>query len=73
MDQMEFLHAGRIFTLWFVEDFTFSEVRAVLDDLIARDAFQPHTQETQNPFMVEAEGSSFRIWAFDMQVTIERL
>lgn len=73
MDSMEFLHAGRIFTLLFTEDLTFAEVRAILDELLAQDAFQVHVQEQHNPFMVDVEGCSFRVWASEMHVAIERL
>jgi hypothetical protein len=71
MDSMEFLHAGRIFTLLFVEDLTFADVRAVLDELLAQDAFQE--QEMRNPFMIEVEDRSFRVWVMEMRVAIEKL
>jgi hypothetical protein len=73
MESMEFLHAGRIFTLLFVDDFTFSEVRAILDDLLAQNAFQGYVQEEGNPFLIDADGSSFRVWVSEMRVAIERL
>jgi len=70
---MEFLHSGRIFTLFFVEDLAFAEVRAILDELLAQEAFRIEVQEERNPFMIEAESSSFRVWVSDMRVAIERL
>jgi hypothetical protein len=73
MDSMEFLHAGRIFTLLFLEDLTFSEVRAILDELMAQDAFHVDIQEMRNPFMIDVENCSFRVWVSDMRVAIERL
>lgn len=73
METMEFLHAGRIFTLLFVEDFTFVEVRAILDDLLEQNAFHSDVQEERNPFLIDVDGSSFRVWVSDMRVAIERL
>ncbi|MCL5124974.1 MAG: hypothetical protein M1511_10850 [Deltaproteobacteria bacterium] len=45
MESMPFLHANNIFIITFEDDFEFSEVRFILDQLLERNAFSPEVQE----------------------------
>ncbi len=72
MDSMPFLHANRIFTIFFVEDLTFAEVRQILDDLLDCEAFNPVSQERYIPYEIHLEHSSFSVWVSEMDVIIRR-
>lgn len=70
---MPFLHANQIFTITFLEDLTFSEVRGILDHLLARAAFDADVQEERGFYEMDVEESSFRVWVSEMEVIIERI
>jgi hypothetical protein len=70
---MPFLHANRIFTITFVEDLTFSEVRGILDYLLAEAAFDPDVQEVNGYYEMEVDRSSFHVWVSEMDVIIQRV
>lgn len=72
MDTMPFFYANRTFTLTFFDDLAFVEVRAILDELLARDAFDPGVQETAGMYVITRESASFTVWAADHDVIIRR-
>ena len=72
VESMPFLHANQVFTITFVEDLSFVEVRAILDHLLACDAFNPDIQEDRGPYHIDAGDSSFRVWVTEMEVIIMR-
>lgn len=72
MDTMPFLHANQVFMLTFFEDLGFSEVRSILDQLLARDAFNPHVQQERGPYLIDVQGSAFKVWVAEMDVIIRR-
>jgi hypothetical protein len=72
MDSIPFLHANRYFTILFVDDLAFAEVREILDRLIARDAFDPDVQRLRGRYRFETEESCFSVWVADKDVYIRR-
>jgi hypothetical protein len=72
MESMPFFHANQIFTLFFVEDLTFVEVRAVLDQLIDQDAFNAQVQQHKAEYCIHVESVSFHVWVDEMKVVIRR-
>ncbi len=72
MESMPFLHANQIFNISFEEDLAFSEVRAILDYLLSRNAFSRKVQETEGFYIIEVEDASFGVWVQEMDVIIER-
>lgn len=72
IDSIEFLHANRLFTIFFREDLAFTEVRAILDHLLANHAFDPHYQQDMGWYQVELTHASFEVWVSNMDVVIER-
>ena len=73
MDSMPFLHAEKVFNLIFEQDFTFAEIRAVLDHLLARDAFNPEVQAERGRYDVTIESAVFTVWVCEMDVIIKRM
>jgi hypothetical protein len=73
MESMPFLHANRLFKIIFAEDLTFAAVREILDLLLARDAFNPETQENVQKYSLEVDTESYDIWVSDMDVYIVRV
>jgi len=72
VESMPFLHANQVFTITFVEDFTFSEVRAILDHLLERDAFSSENQDERGHYLIDLDESSFQVWVAEMEVIIMR-
>lgn len=72
VESMPFLHANQVFTITFVEDFTFSEVRAILDHLLERDAFSSEIQDEPGHYLIDVDESSFQVWVAEMEVIIVR-
>jgi len=72
MESMPFLHANRIFTIIFDEDLAFSEVRAVLDYLLERNAFHAEAQEDEIEYHIDLDQASFHVWVWEMDVIIQR-
>lgn len=71
-ESMPFLHANQVFTITFLEDLTFSEVRAILDHLLEHGAFRPENQEQGGSYLIEAQQCSFQVWVTEMEVIIVR-
>lgn len=72
VESMPFLHANQVFTITFVEDLSFAEVRAILDHLLERDAFNLEVQEDRGPYHIDAVDASFKVWVQEMEVIIMR-
>lgn len=72
VESMPFLHANQVFTITFVEDFTFGEVRAILDHLLERDAFSSEIQDERGHYLIDVDESSFQVWVAEMEVIIMR-
>lgn len=72
MESMPFLHANQVFTIFFLEDLAFAEVRAILDELLAKNAFDFTIQETQCSYQIDLAESSFQVWVTEMDVVIQR-
>ena len=72
MESMPFLHANQVFNIFFLEDLAFAEVRAILDQLLAQNAFDLKTQETHGFYQIDLDESSFQVWVSEMDVIIER-
>jgi hypothetical protein len=72
MESMPFLHANRIFNIFFVEDLAFSEVRGILDQLLEQDAFDFEIQLERASYDIALDHSSFRVWVSELDVIIER-
>jgi hypothetical protein len=72
MESMPFLHANRVFNIFFREDLAFAEVRAILDHLLAQHAFDLRIQATQGSYKIGLGTTSFQVWVSEMDVVIER-
>ena len=72
MESMPFLHANRIFNIFFVEDLAFSEVRGILDQLLEQDAFNFDIQLDRVSYLIRLDHSSFQVWVSELDVIIER-
>jgi len=72
MESMPFLHANQVFNIFFVEDLAFAEVRAILDQLMAQNAFSFEIQEIQGFYSIDLSESSFQVWVSEMNVIIQR-
>lgn len=69
---MPFAHADRVFTIIFSEDSSFFEVRAILDHLLDRNAFDAGVQESEGFYKIEVNETFFSVWVADMDVIIHR-
>ncbi|MBI5569929.1 MAG: hypothetical protein HY914_08300 [Desulfomonile tiedjei] len=72
MESMPILHANQMFTILFDEDFTFAEVRAILDRLLDQNAFDGEVQQHQIEYYIDLDHSSFHVWVREMDVYIHR-
>jgi len=72
MESMPILHANQIFTIHFEEDFSFAEVRGILDRLLHQDAFNGEVQEQKIEYHIDLDHSSFRVWVWELDVLIQR-
>jgi len=72
MESMPFLHANRIFNIFFVEDLAFSEVRGILDQLLEQDAFDLEIQLSRASYHIKVDHCSFQVWVSELDVIIER-
>jgi len=72
MESIPFLHEGRIFTIIYLEDLAFAEVRGILDELLALDAFSAEIQRTQGYYAINLEDASFNVWVHQLDVIIKR-
>lgn len=73
MESMPFLHADRVFSIVFLEDLAFSEVRGILDELLSENAFSPEVQERQGFYNINFNNSSFHVWVSEMEVIVKRM
>jgi|GEM_PF-464828 len=71
MESMPFLHANQIFTITFLEDLAFADVRQILDHLLEADAFKPEVQDERGHYVIELERNSFDVWVCEMEVIIQ--
>ncbi|MGC8905893.1 MAG: hypothetical protein ACP5M0_00450 [Desulfomonilaceae bacterium] len=71
MESMPFLHANRIFTITFLEDLAFADVRRILDHLLEADAFSPEVQAERGHYVIELDHGSFNVWVYEMEVIIQ--
>jgi hypothetical protein len=69
---MPFLHANRVFNIFFVEDLAFSEVRGILDHLLEQDAFDFEIQLDRPSYNISVDHCSFQVWVSELDVIIER-
>jgi hypothetical protein len=72
MESIPFLHANRIFNIFFVEDLAFSEVRGILDQLLEQDAFDFESQLNQTSYHIRLNHCSFQVWVSELDVIIEK-
>ncbi len=72
MESMPFLHSNQVFTIIFTEDLAFSEVRAILDYLLERNAFDAQVQETEGRYLIDVHEAFFEVWVYDTDVIIQR-
>ncbi|MGC8602814.1 MAG: hypothetical protein ACP5VS_03895, partial [Desulfomonilaceae bacterium] len=72
MESMPFLHANNIFTITFEDDLAFTEVRSILDQLLARNAFNARIQETENAYCLTCGDAQFSVWVVELEVIIRR-
>ncbi len=72
MESIPFYHLERMFTVFFVEDLAFSEVRAILDLLLDEGVFEPESNGNGDTFEIQLEDASFRVWVNDFDVAIRK-
>jgi hypothetical protein len=73
MDSIPFLHAGQVFTIIFEDDLDFSEVRGILDHLLAQHAFDVVVQQARREsYWIDVENSSFQVWVSELDVIVQR-
>jgi hypothetical protein len=72
MESIPFLHANRVFTIFFVEDLAFKEVREILDSLLDQDAFDTEVQQLRGRYRIDLEHAQFHVWVSEMDVIIQR-
>jgi hypothetical protein len=70
MESIHFLHANQIFNILFERDLAFTEVRAILDYLLDRQAFSVEVQANEGYYVIEAEDATFEVWVSEMNVVI---
>jgi len=72
LESMPFLHANNIFTITFKDDLAFTEVRSILDQLLARNAFNTQIQQEELPYCLTCGPAHFNVWVLEMEVIIMR-
>lgn len=72
MESIPFLHANRVFNIFFVEDLSFSEVRSILDQLLEQHAFNLEIQVSREAYYISVDHSSFEVWVSELDVIIAR-
>lgn len=70
MDSIPFVHANRLFTIFFVEDLEFRHVRAILDHLLDHHAFASQVEDVPCRYEIDVDGASFSVWVSEMDVYI---
>ncbi|HMK34746.1 MAG TPA: hypothetical protein VK463_06750 [Desulfomonilaceae bacterium] len=69
---MPFLHANQVFTIVFEQDLAFTEVRAILDYLLDRNAFDQEVQNDEGYYAIDVGTEAFQVWVSELDVVIER-
>jgi hypothetical protein len=72
VESIPFLHANQVFTITFVEDLSFVEVRSILDQLLELSAFDAEIQEQRGRYLLDVQEDSFDVWVSEMEVIIVR-
>jgi hypothetical protein len=72
LESMPFLHANNIFTITFEDDLAFTEVRSILDQLLARNAFDDQIQQEEGSYCLTCGPTQFNVWVIEMEVIIRR-
>jgi hypothetical protein len=72
MDSIPFLHAERVFTIFFVEDLEFKEVRGILDRLLNEDAFDVEVQKLRAEYRIDLGHAQFHVWVSELDVIIQK-
>ncbi|MFH0958641.1 MAG: hypothetical protein V1897_08060 [Pseudomonadota bacterium] len=72
MESIPFLHANKIFTITFEEDLAFVVVRSILDQLLARNAFDSEVQQYAEHFLLDCDKEVFKVWVVEMEVIVQR-
>ena len=72
MDSIPFLHADRVFTIFFLEDLAFTEVREILDSLIDQDAFNVEVQKLRAEYRINLDHAQFNVWVSELDVVIQK-
>ncbi len=72
MESMPFLHANQVFNIVFEQDLAFTEVRAILDYLLDRNAFSEDVQDADGYYLIDVEDAAFQVWVSEMDVVIAR-
>jgi hypothetical protein len=72
MDAIPFCHSEQIFNIFVKEDLTFQEVRAILDVLLARNAFDPAVQAETGRYEIRLEEQFITVWVAGLDVYISK-
>ncbi|MCX5873629.1 MAG: hypothetical protein NTY51_10435 [Deltaproteobacteria bacterium] len=72
MESMPFLHVKSIFTITFEDDLAFTEVRSILDQLLAINAFDSDVQQHEGAYNLTCETAFFSVWVVEKEVIIRR-
>jgi hypothetical protein len=72
MESIPFLHANQMFTITFEDDLSFVQVRAILDHLLAENAFDEEVQAERALYEIEVEDGSFKVWVAEMEVIVQK-
>ncbi len=72
MDWTEFLHENQVFKIIYEDDLAFSEIREILDHLIAQNCFHEQVAQGGGAYQVNLEKSSFNVWVVGMEVIVQR-
>jgi hypothetical protein len=73
MESMPILHSNHAFKVHFDEDFSFREIRAVLDWLLERQAFTEAVQLQQQDYTIELDLGCFQVWVHELDVVLRRI
>jgi hypothetical protein len=72
MESIPFAHANQMFTITFEDDLSFTQVRAILDHLIAQNAFDHEVQAERGLYEIEVDEGSFKVWVTEMEVIVQK-
>ena len=72
MESIPFAHANQMFTITFEDDLSFVQVRAILDHLLAENAFDEKTQEDRALYEIDVEDGCFKVWVAQMEVIVQK-